>query len=119
MKTPGKRILELIQEQRISYSELEKLTGIPKSALQRYATGETEKIPLDRLPVIAKALHCSAQYLMGWDDTPPAPAPTLPDERTKEIIELVSRLTPQEKDMIIAQLKGILAMRKNHPAPDQ
>ena len=54
-------------EQRISYGELSKITGITKSALQRYATGETGKIPLNRLESIADALHVSAAYLMGWD----------------------------------------------------
>lgn len=43
------RILPLIEQKNVSYSELAKMTGIPKSALQRYATGETEKIPLDRI----------------------------------------------------------------------
>ena len=45
------------------------MTGIPKSALQRYATGETEKIPINRLQIIAKALNVSAEYLMGWDES--------------------------------------------------
>ena len=44
------------------------MTGIPKSAIQRYATGETEKIPLDRLELLAQALGISSAYLMGWED---------------------------------------------------
>ena len=51
-----------------SYGDLARITGIPKSAIQRYATGETEKIPLDRLEKLADAMHISAQYLMGWDE---------------------------------------------------
>lgn len=62
------RILNKIKEKGVSYYELAKLTGIPKSALQRYAIGETTKIPLDRLEQIAKALGCSPAYLMGWED---------------------------------------------------
>lgn len=52
----------------MSYYELSKKTGIPKSALHRYATGETPKIPLDRLEIIAEALNCSPAYLMGWEE---------------------------------------------------
>ncbi len=52
----------------ISYGELSKKTNIPKSALQRYATGETEKIPITRIEVIAKALNTTAQFIMGWDE---------------------------------------------------
>lgn len=68
MSEISNRILRLITEKGLSYSDLSKHTGIPKSALQRYATGETPKIPLDRLELIASALGVSAAYLMGWED---------------------------------------------------
>ena len=56
MNMISKKILEIILEKGISYGELSERTGIPKSALQRYATGQTEKIPIDRLQKIASAL---------------------------------------------------------------
>ena len=62
------RLLELINNSNVSYGELSKRTGIPKSALQRYATGETEKIPITRIELIAKAHNTSAAYIMGWDE---------------------------------------------------
>lgn len=67
----SKRLLELIESKNISYGELSKKTNIPKSALQRYATGETEKIPITRIEVIAKALNTTAQFIMGWNDEEP------------------------------------------------
>lgn len=72
MSKISERILEVIKQKNISYGELSKLTDIPKSALQRYATGETEKIPLDRLEKIALVLGVSAEYLMGWDEDAPS-----------------------------------------------
>lgn len=68
MSDISNRILQLITDKKMSYSDLSKHTGIPKSALQRYATGETPKIPLDRLELIAGALGVSAAYLMGWEN---------------------------------------------------
>ena len=62
------RLLGVISYRTVSYGDLAKATGIPKSALQRYATGETEKIPIDRLEKIADALNVSTAYLMGWTD---------------------------------------------------
>lgn len=47
----------------ISYGELSRLTGIPKSALQRYVTGSTEKVPADRLLKIYSALGISLSEL--------------------------------------------------------
>ena len=49
MSEISKRLLQLIEDNDISYGELSKKTNIPKSALQRYATGETEKIPITRI----------------------------------------------------------------------
>ncbi|MDL2235421.1 XRE family transcriptional regulator [Christensenellaceae bacterium OttesenSCG-928-L17] len=65
------RIKLAIDDARLSYGELSKLTGIPKSALQRYATGETKKIPIERLDLIATHTHVSTAYLMGWEEDIP------------------------------------------------
>ena len=73
MSELSNRILNLITAQDFSYGELSLLTGIPKSALQRYATGETEKIPVDRLELIAKALGTTSAALMGRAETPVRP----------------------------------------------
>ena len=38
-----------IQSSGLTYKQLEEQTGVPKSAIQRYASGTTKKIPVDRL----------------------------------------------------------------------
>ena len=43
----------------MTYGDLATKTGIAKSAIQRYATGETKKIPLPRLEALADALGVS------------------------------------------------------------
>ena len=68
MSELSNRILNLITTKDLSYGELSQLTGIPKSALQRYATGETEKIPADRLELIAQVLGTTAAALLGQTD---------------------------------------------------
>ncbi len=75
MSDISKRILDILLNKEISYGELADKTGISKSALQRYATGQTEKIPIDRLEKIAAAIGSSAAYLMGWE---PEDRPTIP-----------------------------------------
>ena len=71
MNDIAQRILNIMAEKKISYGELSKATGVPKSALQRYATGETDKIPIDRLELIAAALGVNTEYLVGWEDAQP------------------------------------------------
>ena len=88
MNIQAERILEIIQTRDISYGELSKLTGIPKSALQRYATGETAKIPLERIVSIANALEVPPAYIMGWSDSifnTPGNVIPVPDEPVIQI----------------------------------
>lgn len=68
MNLQAKRISELMTEYGMSYSRLSQLTGIARSALQRYATGATAKIPHERIELIAEALGVSPAYLLGWSE---------------------------------------------------
>lgn len=68
MVNRAERISKAISDKGLSYTELEKVTGVSKSALQRYATGQTKKIPIDVIEAIAAATGVSARYLMGWDE---------------------------------------------------
>ena len=45
MNEIAQRIASAMEQQKISYGELSRLTGIPKSAVFRYVTGQTEKMP--------------------------------------------------------------------------
>lgn len=85
MSDISERMLNIILEKEISYGELSDKTGIPKSALQRYATGQTEKIPIDRLQIIASAIGTTPEYLMGWntDHSNDIKSPFLPLPRMK------------------------------------
>ena len=69
MDERNKKIAESIEKSGYSYAELSELTGISKSTLQRYATGETKKIPIDNIERIAKATKTDPRYLMGWEQS--------------------------------------------------
>lgn len=70
MSDMSARIAKAFTNKGYTYGDLSEITGIPKSALQRYVTGVTEKIPIPRLESIAHALDTTPQYLMGWTDDP-------------------------------------------------
>lgn len=93
MSDISKRILDILLNKEISYGELAEKTGIPKSALQRYATGQTEKIPIDRLEKIATAIGTSAAYLMGWapEERPAIPTGFSPMPET-ELVPRIGRI---------------------------
>lgn len=68
MSEQSERLLKVILDSELSYMELEKKTGIAKSSIQRYATGNTKKIPVDAVKLIADATNSSAAWIMGWED---------------------------------------------------
>ena len=61
------RLKESIDKSGLSYVELERMTKIAKSSIQRYASGSTKKIPIDAIQAIASAVGVSAAYIMGWE----------------------------------------------------
>lgn len=89
----AERIKELIEKSGKSYSELEKLTGIKKSSLQRYASGITAKIPLEVIEKLSSTFNVSQSWLMGYD---------IPKELTpwEEISPSEMQLTEGEEKML-------------------
>lgn len=95
MSVRSERIKALIDSSDLSYQEIEKLTGIKKSSLQRYASGETTKIPLDVIEKLSVAFKVSQEYLIGWDEKKNSPSELQLTEEEIAMLE-VFRLIPVE-----------------------
>ena len=117
-----KRLRQAIEQSGLTYAELGEKTGIAKSSIQRYATGETKKIPIDSIEAIAKAINVSPKYLMCWDDeavktyeyvkTLIDPEHTISQEIEKEkVIDrmLATSRTYEPKNMIPVPVVGSVA----------
>jgi transcriptional regulator with XRE-family HTH domain len=109
MSTRSERIKALIGQSGKSYLELEKLTGIKKSSLQRYATGATTKIPLDVIEKLATAFNVSQEYLMGWDEDKESPSEPQLTEGEKLMLQLFRQIPvdrqPEALDLLRVALK--------------
>lgn len=66
--TIGERIKQRRKELKISADELGKRLGKDRSTVFRYENGDIEKLPIDILEPIAKALKTTPEYLMGWSE---------------------------------------------------
>ena len=64
------RLHHAITESGLSYAELSKRTGIPKTTLNRWSNGQIKRIPVDDIKRIADAVGISAKWIMGWSDAP-------------------------------------------------
>lgn len=68
---------ERMEELNYSFNTLANITGISKSALQRYATEYSTKIPINKLKAIAEALKVDPAQFVGWN------TPTVTDDVVK------------------------------------
>ena len=64
----GDRIKDRRKQLKMSADELGAKLGKDRSTIYRYEKGDIENLPLDILEPIAKALHTTPQYLMGWEE---------------------------------------------------
>jgi transcriptional regulator with XRE-family HTH domain len=103
MSTRSERIKSLIELSGKSYQEMEKLTGIKKSSLQRYASGVTTKIPLDVIEKLANAFNVSQEYLMGWEEKKKSPSEPELTEGDKMMLEIF-RLIPKEQQRAFLEM---------------
>ena len=103
MSIRSERIKALVEGSGLSYQDLEKLTGIKKSSLQRYASGATTKIPLDVIEKLSIAFNVSQEYLMGWDEKKDSPTELQLSEGEKALLDLFNRV-PEDKQQLVLQM---------------
>ena len=93
--TVSERIRKQMELRELSYGELAAATGLAKSAIHRYATGETGKIPTEALEKLARVLGVTPAYLTGWEQEHPRTLAAhfegeeFSDEELKEIEDFV------------------------------
>lgn len=121
----SKKLADAMKEKKISTRTLSEMTGVPKSAIQRYTSGETEKIPIDRMKLMAKALGIDPAYVMGWDEVSSVPGSESPaaqklrvigkelsrpsDPRESELVDLFQRLNDGGKEALLSSARGMAA----------
>lgn len=61
-----KRRLEL----GLTLKDVAKALGVAEGTVSRYETGDIQNMGIDKIAKLAKVLHCSPGYLMGWEENP-------------------------------------------------
>lgn len=108
MSTRSERIKALIDESQKSYQELEKITGIKKSSLQRYASGVTTKIPLDVIERLSVAFNVSQAYLMCWDEKKRSPNEMELTEGEIALVKLFRQIPQDRKELVLQMIRTAL-----------
>lgn len=71
--TTGDLIKARRKEIAMSAERLAEKVGVSPATIYRYEKGDIEKVPVDVIKDIAKALDTTPAYLMGWETSPAAP----------------------------------------------
>lgn len=66
--TLGEKIKNKRIEQRLTLEMLAKKVGISRQTISKYELGNITNIPSDKIEALAKALHTTPAYLMGWEE---------------------------------------------------
>lgn len=96
----------LIRERRaklkMSQQDLANALGVNRSTVSRYESGYIEKMPIDTLIPLARALQTTPEYLMGWAEESGDPPPfedrlvsayLMADDNVKAAIRSLLKLT--------------------------
>lgn len=104
--TTGERIKARRKDLGITADKLAEMIGVSRSTVFRYENGFIEKMPLNNLVPIARALSTTVGYLMGWENNP---APTDGDGIDAEIMSLFEGLSEQRKSEALNYLRFLSA----------
>ena len=108
-------IHDRIKERRLALgmtlATLAELTGVKEATAQRWESGNIKTIKYDTIEKLAEILHCTPQYLMGWE-TEKEPVPDSGNELRNMVSEMLRTLTPSEIEKVIAFAEGLKASRK-------
>jgi len=72
--TTGERMKQRRKEWGISVEDVAAALGVSVATVYRYEKGDIEKVPGAVLEPLARVLHTTPAYLMGWEDAPAAGA---------------------------------------------
>ena len=98
-----KHYLALCAEKKVSPSGAAKAIGLSNAAASGWKKG---KVPSD--VTLEKLANYFGVPVSRFFDEQKETAPTVTDERDLEMLSLLSRLTPEQKEMLLLQIKGLL-----------
>ena len=105
------RIKALLKENGLTMKFFNDKFGKNRSFLSNVLSG-SDNIDEAQIEFLAEKLNTTPEYLKGETDIKEKPATTQDDELDKEFSELIKRLSPEQMEIIKAQIKGILSSRE-------
>ena len=112
MSIQSDRIKSEMQRNSMTLLEIERRTGIKKSSMQRYITGETGKIPMSTIEKLANLFGVTGAYLMGWDEKKDSPSEPQLTEGEKVLLDLFNRVPEDQQQLVLQMIRAAFCSRE-------
>ena len=103
----SKKIYELRKRNKLTLEQVADVVGVGKSTVRKWETGMIANMRRDKIALLAKALHTTPAYLMGWeeDNTPEEPKLT---EGDAEWLSLFRAIPEELRDEAVQYVRSAL-----------
>ncbi len=112
MSVQSDRIRSEMLRNSLTLIEVEQRTGIKKSSMQRYVSGQTGKIPMAAIEKLADLFGVSGAYLMGWDEKESSPSEPQLTEGEKLMLELFRKIPTDKQPEALELLRVALKIQQ-------
>ena len=102
----GERIKTRRKELGMSAEQIADIIGTSPATIYRYESNYITKMGVDKLTPIAKALHVSEAYLMGWTDD----VSWLPND--EKLLSVIHQLSPEAQEKVLEYAEDVFASKR-------
>ena len=102
----GERIKTRRKELGMSAEQIADIIGTSPATIYRYESNYITKMGVDKLTPIAKALHVSEAYLMGWTDD----VSWLPND--EKLLSVIHQLSLEAQEKVLEYAEDLLASKR-------
>lgn len=119
MDTPANRIKQALEIRNMKQADLVRLTGIGKSSISTYISGDYEP-KQKNIYKIAAALNVNEAWLMGLDvpmekkEAPPLNLNENASKKYEKLLELINLLSDEEWEKVMDYAALLLSAQQNH-----
>ena len=108
------KIKQRREELGLTLEEVGNIVGVGKSTVRKWETGDIANMRRDKIAKLAVALRTSPAYLLGYDGTEKTADLKVDGLSPLEarLMELVRRLTDDQKKMLLAQIELLLSKQE-------
>lgn len=96
----GENIRRCRRDLDMTLEEVATRVGVTRATIQKYENGIINNIPSDKIELLAKVLHTTPAYLMGWE-AGDEEKPTVKDDGLSEIERLFLSLPPARREEVL------------------